>query len=359
LCTVSLASFDECALPTAAIAVAGRGSAWVVGVVNDINDTRAERRTFQHEIIAQFVHAPLVLIDENLFLHGTKKVGEILMLIAHIPAFVGEALASVVDTGKFLFEFFRIEFPGRLDGGSREDDGVGERCGRINEGGTEKTKESGESGAIHERGGVRIKDWTGCLCRARSLCRCWQVGCLGRLRSSCGLRLWRFPAGHWSWHRGSWPRRASHRDRRWGFRRVCRACVRLWRWRAGVDRRDRRARRVRRAHQARLHLHLLRPHRLLLGLGSREVLEYYRSRQPRPNRGCQRLACRPIHLPRRRLVVDPQRLLLGRGQAREGALRRGVPCWPGGRVQDGVRGGIWTRQKWRDRVSLSWSLSVS
>lgn len=153
LVAVAGATVDDHALPAGAHPVTGRSHGGVVGVENHVDDAAAEGRPFHDEIVAQLVHASFVLVDIDLLFDGTEEVGQIFVTVAHIPTLIGEALAGVVDAGKFLLKLFGIEFPRGFDGRGRENNGVSERGGRVSEGSAEEPKESGTTGAVHRRRG--------------------------------------------------------------------------------------------------------------------------------------------------------------------------------------------------------------
>lgn len=101
-----------------------RSHAWVVGIVNHIHGARSEGGTFGDHIIAHFVHLLLVRTGVGFGFDGTKKVGQIFVLVAHIPALVGQFLVGEIDAGKLLLKFLGVQFPSRLDGGGGEHHGV-------------------------------------------------------------------------------------------------------------------------------------------------------------------------------------------------------------------------------------------
>lgn len=97
------------------------------------------------------MHAALELVDIDFFFNGAEEVGEILVLVAHIPALVGEALVGIIDPGKFLLKLFGIQLPCGLDRGGGKNDGVGERGGRVSEGSAKEPRLAETAGAVHER----------------------------------------------------------------------------------------------------------------------------------------------------------------------------------------------------------------
>lgn len=125
------------------------------------------------------MHAALELVDIDFFFNGAEEVGEILVSVTDIPAFVSEALASVIDPGELLLKLLGVQFPSGFDGGGRKNNGVGERSGRVSEGGAKEPKVTKTTGAVHEQGRV-ITGWKECLCRVRSLCHGWRLGYLGQ-----------------------------------------------------------------------------------------------------------------------------------------------------------------------------------
>jgi len=103
------------------------------------------------------VHAALELVDIDFFFNGAEEVGEVLVTVAHIPAFVSEALASVIDPGKFFLKLLGVQLPSGLDGGGRKNNGVGKRSGRVSEGGAKEPKVTKTAGAVHEQGRVNYR----------------------------------------------------------------------------------------------------------------------------------------------------------------------------------------------------------
>lgn len=71
------------------------------------------------------MHLTLVLIRFTLALDRSEKVSEVLVLVAHIPALVGEFLIGKIDAGKLFLKFFGVKFPSCLDRRGREDHRVG------------------------------------------------------------------------------------------------------------------------------------------------------------------------------------------------------------------------------------------
>ena len=97
----------------------------VVRVKDYIDGARRQGRAFSYDIVAQFVHLTFVLISFTLALDWSEKVSEVLVLVAHIPALIGEFLIGEVDAGKFFLKFFGVKFPSCLDRRGREDHRVG------------------------------------------------------------------------------------------------------------------------------------------------------------------------------------------------------------------------------------------
>lgn len=116
----------------------------IVGIEHHVHFTGAEGRAFGYDVVAQLVHLAFVLVGFAFRFDRTKKVGKILVLVAHIPALVGELLIGEVDAGKLLLKLFGIEFPSGFNSRS----GKYHRVGRKAQGGGEKEgrEESGRAG---------------------------------------------------------------------------------------------------------------------------------------------------------------------------------------------------------------------
>lgn len=91
------------------------------------------------------MHLTLVLIRFAFAFDRAEKVSEVLVLVAHIPTFIGEFLIRKIDARKLLLKLLCIQFPCRFDCRGREDHRVG---GKTKWGDDEEEREEG-SGAFH------------------------------------------------------------------------------------------------------------------------------------------------------------------------------------------------------------------
>ena len=122
----------------------GGAHAWIVGIEHHIDFAGSECRAFGYDVVAQLMHLTLVLVGLAFGFDRAKKVGQVLVLIAHIPTLVGEFLVGEIDAGEFLLKFFGVELPGSFNGGGGKDHRIGRKGQRGGE--DQDREESGRAG---------------------------------------------------------------------------------------------------------------------------------------------------------------------------------------------------------------------
>jgi len=104
---------------------ATRSHARVKRVIDHVDGARPQRGAFGDDVVAHLMHCLFVGAGIGRRFDRPEKVGEVFVLVTHIPALVGQLLIREIDPGKFLLKLFGVQLPSRLDGRGGKDHRVG------------------------------------------------------------------------------------------------------------------------------------------------------------------------------------------------------------------------------------------